>query len=450
MPGWQTNGARFPSSGYLGSEKYYVAKPGLASGGGGTLPLDSVDYENRNDLTVTMREIDKAGARLGGCGGCATTEMGGECTMRVQLSAVPQYPVRFRARVESTLDSLNNGDARYEAKISYGTSEVIEAEYIIEPKEWASGAMVTLRGMDDAIYEVNEYYSNAGAAPFEVIFFDFSSEDPEFDAVLNNGGDEVFNCSMLNMDDETGGFLVTQGGEVPSGKRVTSVDENGAFGVVHITAQAPPGAPMYIPVYVPETGGGLVNVTGTTLVDCPASAFATISDTVNNASVRAVREWPANARCLEFTVDGYDIPQAVTYWGVDDGGVNSQLNPGGSTPFRVNFGPSASNDVNFAGLKDLVIGKVMDNDALQISKTTCSTWEGGTSTEQNCQFSLTYDAGFFFGSGDAARESSARKFKVVLSSSTDEGVFSATRALSVTGAEGLEITRLGDQVRGAC
>jgi hypothetical protein len=140
----------------------------------------------------------------------------------------------------------------------------------------------------------------------------------------------------------------------------------------------------------------------------------------------------------------------VTYWGLDDGGVNSQLNLGGSTPFRVDFGPSASNDVNFAGLKDLVVGKVMDNDALQISKTTCSTWEGGTNTEQNCHFSLTYDAGFFFGSGDAARESSARKFKVVLSSLTDEGVFSATRALSVTGASGLEITRLGDQVRGAC
>ena len=188
-----------------------------------------------------------------------------------------------------------------------------------------------------------ELYPSRGRVPYTLVFSAFRSLDESFDgltdgaAALGRWTSDVhaggYNCTVRNVDDETGGFLVTQGGISPPGRVARSVDENGAFDVLqvvltprkHHTASQPartaratyglsaftttrngqmlqvfleqrPSGAIWLPVRV---AAGLVNVSGPTLRACPAGAI--------NASAGVA----PGTRCLRFRRDDYAVRAAA-------------------------------------------------------------------------------------------------------------------------------------------
>ena len=324
----EANTDRFPKTKglYLPISKYFVASE-LPESVGGTGTSGSVIYDNADFFNVTMREVDSASFSVAGCSACETTEAGAECEMRLKLNAIPGAPVNFTVNVLPTNDGLVTAD-RFEGELR-GPQRCIgrnsdgfctQKEYRIDPMHWDNGITIVIKGMDDTVYEVPKY--GGRRVPYALDFSNFVSDDPAF-ANLTDDLQWGFNCTARNEDDESGGFVITQGGSLPPLKVVTSVDENGAFGALHVMLGRPPEADVFVPIWVKH---GPVNITSSWLSPCP-------SHLTNTSAV------PVNTRCLHFDLDNYGVAQGVLYRGLDDGGGDGVVDAGGATPFYVEFGP---------------------------------------------------------------------------------------------------------------
>lgn len=437
--------SRFPTDDYyLPVEKYYHATPSLPTSLGGDLSSDAVAYQNTESFNITLREVDTAGFGVLGCPSCRTSEKGTFCELRVVLTAIPQHSVLFDATIRPTVDSLNNYKTRYEAEILNEDEDgyVYTREYTITPENWKDGVVVTIKGVDDSLYEVREYTN--GYVPYNITIHDHYSADAEWAEIASAS------CLAYNVDDETGGFIVTQNGITPksttSGKIVTSVDESGSFGVAQIEMNEPPSSVVWVPVYVSY---GLVNLTGPDMRPCP---FAALASSTASADAKS-GSWSGDAwenvsstsLCLRFRAHASGKQKAVVYSGVDDGGAFGHVDSGGYTSFQIDFGPSWSDDDLFAHLHDSVRGTVIDNDIMKQSLRKCNTTERanhtaiGASVEavshsHSCIFEIGYDAAYFNGSHDTDLESSAVEFAVVVTSESDEGVFALAVSESSRGA----------------
>ena len=426
---------RFPTEGYMPESKYYIVEPALPTSVGGPGPPDGVttEYINTNQFNVTLEEVDYASFVVHGCGHCITSEKGTTCELRISLSAIPQHPVYFDAAIRQTVDSINNYSPRYEGSIYDEDNDkyVYEHQFVIQPSEWKDGIVVVLKGVDDSLYEVRDYVG--GKVPYNVTFHDHFSADAEWAAIA------PVHCTAYNTDDETGGFIVTQNGGTPksttSGKIVTSVDESGNFGVAHVEMNEPPSSEVWLPVYATY---GYVNITGPTMLPCPfaALAIATASDDTRSGSYSgdAWENVSTTSQCLYFKAGARQKQQPIVYTGIDDGGTQGTHDPGGLSSFKIEFGPSYSDDSLFNHLHDSVRGSVVDNDVMTQSLHSCNTTERANHTAAGaspaavhhthaCVVEIGYDAAYFNGSHDADLESSAVEFAVVVSAETDEGVF---------------------------
>ena len=283
---YEESGDRFPSTDgtYLPAEKYFVASPSSGSASG-------ISYSNVDHINITVRESADASLRVDGCDTCELTEYGSDCTLRVMFTSLPEDAVKFTVEALSVSDVITP-DGRYKGMIVAASGELVSSiEYTMDPSMWHQGIDITIRSVDDGIYEKGLYPT--GRVPFSITFTNFASLDSNFDGLTDLAG---FTCVAHTYDDETGGFGIEQNGQQPHQGTLASVDENGAFDVFQVHMENEPVAPVWFPIQVQY---GLVNVSGPYLTPCPQSAINVSAGVVNGTL------------CLFFDRDNWSKRQLV-------------------------------------------------------------------------------------------------------------------------------------------
>ena len=136
--------------------EHFVASPALPASVGGKVAHATL--ANADAFNVTLRESGAAGSRVTGCGACELlTEAGAECALHVALTVVPSRAVNFTVTAHTVDDGLDTS-ARYE-RILVGADGALVAQrtYSIPIEAWREGVTVTVRGVDDALYEEDAY-----------------------------------------------------------------------------------------------------------------------------------------------------------------------------------------------------------------------------------------------------------------------------------------------------
>ncbi|RPH16796.1 MAG: hypothetical protein CBC49_003755, partial [Alphaproteobacteria bacterium TMED89] len=408
----EANGNRYPSTGYLPFNKYFIVSDVPVEYGG---TATAVKYTQSDKFNLTLLEVDQPGVYIDGCTAfgftaCSTSETGDTCELVVRLNAVPRSDVSFTVNIIETSDSYGS---RYEGQLDgVGVQTKVVT---MTPTEWRHKSVI-IQGADDSIFEAAVYQPD-GTVPYQVEFVNFTSDDPQFNSPTSVAMPSSTLCSLENEDDETGGYVVLQSLTTPPAGKVRSVDENGGSDTVELELAGACASDVYIPIYVES---GQVSLSGSALSACPASMY--------NATLGI----DSSTMCVTFTTSAWDTAQSVTYSGLDDGGTTGIINDGGATSFRIGFGPSYSADGQFNNLVSSVYGTVVDNDVIELATSTCVTKENKVDAyhasaamseiQTSCAIEISVDGSFFSGSGKTV-ESTTESFVVQVSATTDEGTF---------------------------
>jgi len=242
-----------------------------------TAPTGSPDpiYNNTfdpADVVVTVNDDDVPGFTITPASGLTTTETGGTATFTVRLRTQPT------AAVTLTLTS---------ADTSEGIASPVSINFTT--LNWNTPQTVTMTGVNDDVDD--------GDQPYLIFTNNPTSSDPDYDGAGANPAD----VSVVNLDDDTAGYVVS----VISGN--TSEDGLTATFTIRLTSQ--PTATVTISITSSDTTEGTVNPTS-----------------------------------VSFTTLDWNNPQTVTVTGVDDPDTD------GPVAYTIQTGPASSSDPVYNGL----------------------------------------------------------------------------------------------------
>lgn len=240
-----------------------------------TSPSVSADPDylgiDANDVSVTNTDDESAGVTVTPVSGLTTSEGGSSATFSVVLHSEPSADVTVPITSSTTSEAT-----------------VAPLSLTFTPTDWSAPQTVTITGVDDADLD--------GAQAFTILLGSCTSTD------LNYNGFDPDDVSGTNLDDESGGILVTP---------VTglSTSEGGASATFSIQLISAPGSDVMVPIASSDVSEGTLD-----------------------------------AASIVFTAANWNVPRVVTVTGVDDGVSD------GDQPYSIHVGASVSADLQYNGL----------------------------------------------------------------------------------------------------
>lgn len=187
------------------------------------------------------------------------------------------------------LNTMPTADVTLTLTSSRTTEATVSPDTIMfTESNWASPQLVTVTGVDDALVD--------GDQTFTVVTSALSSPGTAYDGI------SVDDISGVNHDDETAAILVS-----PTTGLTTS--EAGATALFTVVLQAEPANDVSMPVASSDTSEGT-----------------------------------PSASVLVFTIENWNVPQAIIVTGADDAIAD------GNQSYTVSVGPSTSSDAAYSGL----------------------------------------------------------------------------------------------------
>jgi hypothetical protein len=232
------------------------------------------------------------------------------------------------ARVSFVLTTLPTANVTVNFASSDVTEGVTETSTLLfTPANWNAPQFITIDGQDDNIIDGNQ--------PYQVVFTATTSADSTYAGLIPGA------IQLLNIDDETAGFRIS----AISG----NTREDGTPASFTIELQSQPTADVTVTVASNDVGEGTVTQTD-----------------------------------ISFTAANWNAPQTITVTGVDDNLAD------GNQPYRIQFGPATSADVDYAGLTPTAVNVInTDDETAGFVLTTLDDTTGENGDQGNFTVALT-------------------------------------------------------------